>query len=83
MKTAVTIRDNVFQNAEKYAKKAKISRNKLYSDALEEYLARRDEQALDEQTLIDQINAVCEKVDTSLDPAIREYQSRVIKREKW
>ena len=78
MKTAVSIRDNVFQNAEKYAKKTKISRSQLYSDAVEEYLAKRDEQAL-----IDQINAVCEEVDTSLDPAIRFYQSRAIKREKW
>ncbi len=78
MKTAVSIKDKVFQNAEKFAKKAKISRSQLYSDALEEYLAKRDEQAL-----IDQINAVCEEVDTSLDPAIRLYQSRAIKREKW
>jgi len=78
MKTAISIRDKVFQEAEKYAKKAKISRSQLYSDALEEYLAKRDE-----QSLIDQINAVCEKVDTSLDPAIKAYQSRIIKREKW
>lgn len=78
MKTAVSIRDNIFQNAEKYAKKAKISRSKLYSDALEEYLAKRNE-----EELIAQINAVCEEVDTSLDPAIREYQNRVLKREKW
>ncbi|MCD9189286.1 MAG: hypothetical protein LUM44_22910 [Pyrinomonadaceae bacterium] len=78
MKTAVSIRDNIFQNAEKYAKKAKISRSKLYSDALEEYLAKRNE-----EELIAQINAVCEEVDTSLDPAIREYKNRVLKREKW
>lgn len=78
MKTAVSIRDNIFQNAEKYAKRAKISRSKLYSDALEEYLAKHSE-----EELIAQINAVCEEVDTSLDPAIREYQNRVLKREKW
>ena len=78
MKTAISIKDNVFQKAEKFAKKAKISRSQLYSDALEEYLVKRDEQAI-----IDEINAVCEEVDTSLDPAIRFYQSRVIKGEKW
>jgi metal-responsive CopG/Arc/MetJ family transcriptional regulator len=78
MKTAVSIRDNIFQNAEKYAKKTKVSRSQLYSDALEEYLAKRSE-----ADLIARINAVCEEVDTSLDPAIRNYQSRIIKREKW
>lgn len=78
MKTAISIKDNVFQEAENFAKKAKISRSQLYTNALEEYLAKRNEQAL-----IDRINAVCEEVDTSLDPAIRNYQSRAIKREKW
>lgn len=78
MKTAVSIKDKVFQNAEKFAKKAKISRSQLYSDALEEYLAKRDEQAL-----IDQINAVCEEVDTSLDPHWKKLQSRVLQKEEW
>lgn len=78
MKTAISIKDNVFQKAEQFAKKAKISRSQLYTDALEEYLAKRDE-----QSIIEQINAVCDEVDTSLDPAIRNYQSRVINKEKW
>ncbi|MDQ3131324.1 MAG: ChpI protein [Acidobacteriota bacterium] len=78
MKTAVSIRDNIFQKAENFAKKAKISRSQLYSDAVEEYLAKRNE-----EDLIARINAVCDEVDTSLDPVIRNYQSRVIRREKW
>jgi len=78
MKTAVSIKDEVFQNAESYAKKAKISRSRLYSDAVEEYLAKRSE-----KDLIDQINKVCEDVDTSLDPGIRGYQSRSAGREDW
>lgn len=78
MKTAVSIKDEVFKKAEKYAKKAKISRSQLYSDALEEFLQKRKE-----DDLTARINAVCEKVDTSLDPAIRKYQSRIIKREEW
>ena len=77
MKTAVSIRDKIFQEAGKYAKKAKISRSQLYSDAVEEYLSKRNE-----VDLIARINAVCEEVDTSLDPVIKAYQSRAIKREK-
>lgn len=78
MKTAVSIKNSVFERAEKYAKKAKISRSQLYSDAIEEYLAKRDEQAL-----IDQVNAVCEKVDTSLDPFWKRAQARILKKEEW
>lgn len=78
MKTAVSIRDNIFQNAEKYAKKTKVSRSQLYSDALEEYLAKRDE-----ADLIARINAVCEEVDTSLDPFWKKAQARILEKEEW
>ena len=78
MKTAISVRDNLFERVESYAKKHKLSRSQVFAEAVEEYLSKRDE-----QILIDQINAVCAEVDTSLDPAIRFYQSRVIKREKW
>ena len=78
MKTAVSIKDAIFQNAENYAKKVKISRSQLYSEAVEEYLLKHNE-----ADIIARINAVCEKVDTSLDPAIRQYQSRVVKKDKW
>jgi len=78
MKTAISIKDNVFQEAEKFAKKAKISRSQLYSDALEEYLAKRNE-----ADLIARINAVCEEVDTSLDPHWKKMQSRVLSEDKW
>lgn len=78
MKTAISVQDNLFQRAEKYAKQTKMSRSQLYSEAVEEYLDKNED-----ENLIAKINKVCEKVDTSLDPAIRQYQSRVINREKW
>lgn len=78
MKTAISIKDNLFQKAEKFAAEEKISRSQLYSEAIEEYLEKRNK-----DKLIAKINEVCEKVDTSLDPVIRQYQSRKIKREKW
>lgn len=78
MKTAISVRDSLFQKAEKYAKDAKMSRSQLFSNAVEEYLAKREK-----EDLIAKINRACEKVDTSLEPAIRQYQSQNIKREKW
>ena len=41
MKTAVSIPDEVFEEAERLARRTKKSRSRLFSDALREYLARR------------------------------------------
>jgi metal-responsive CopG/Arc/MetJ family transcriptional regulator len=40
MKTAVSIPDDIFQGAERLAKRTRRSRSRLFSDALREYLAR-------------------------------------------
>jgi len=40
MKTAVSIPDDVFEGAERLARRTKRSRSRLFSDALKEYLAR-------------------------------------------
>ena len=78
MKTAISVPNDVFELSERLAKKLKVSRSKIFAMGVkklgEEY---------DDEVIIAQINAVCEEVDTSLDPAIRFYQSRAIKREKW
>ena len=40
MKTAVSIPDDVFEGAERLARRTNRSRSRLFSDALTEYLAR-------------------------------------------
>ena len=40
MKTAVSIPDEVFEGAERLARRTNRSRSRLFSDALKEYLAR-------------------------------------------
>jgi metal-responsive CopG/Arc/MetJ family transcriptional regulator len=40
MKTAVSVPDEIFQAAERLARRSKTSRSELYSRALDEYLAR-------------------------------------------
>ena len=40
MKTAVSIPDAVFARAERFARRMKKSRSRIYSDAVAEYLAR-------------------------------------------
>jgi metal-responsive CopG/Arc/MetJ family transcriptional regulator len=40
MKTAISVPDQVFEQAEKAAKRLRLSRSEFYSRALAEYLAR-------------------------------------------
>lgn len=78
MKTAISVPDDVFELSERLAKKLKVSRSKIFAMGVkklgEEY---------DDENLVARINAVCEKVDTSLDPFWRKKQARVLSKDKW
>jgi metal-responsive CopG/Arc/MetJ family transcriptional regulator len=78
MKTAISVRDNLFQRIEKYAKTTKMSRSQLFSEAVEEYLNKREREAL-----ISKVNEVCEKVDTSLDPVLMQMQVLSLPKDEW
>jgi len=77
MKTAVSVQEKLFRRAEKFAKKKKLSRSQLYSNALEEYLAKRDN-----HDIVERINEVCELVGTSLEPELLKSQIRVLRKSK-
>jgi len=78
MKSAVSVPDDVFEGAERLAKRLKVSRSELYSRALREYSARHspDEvwQALD---------ALFEELDTGADDFVREAGRRVLEVTDW
>lgn len=78
MKTAVSISDSLFERAEKFAKKTKLSRSRLYSNALEDYLDQREK-----GRIVDEINRVCEKVDTSVDPALFKMALLSLPKDEW
>ena len=48
MKTAISIPDEVFADAERLAKRLRKSRSRLYSEAVAEYTARHSEDAVTE-----------------------------------
>src|SRR2546426_569554 len=62
MKTAVSIPDDVFEGAERLARRTKKSRSQLFSDALREYVARH---APEEVT--DAMNRVCAVLSNAKD----------------
>lgn len=78
MKTAISVPNDIFELSEKLAKKLKVSRSQIFAMGV-----KKLGEEFDEEEIISSINRVCEKVDTSLDPAIRDYQKRTFKREKW
>ncbi|HEY2380220.1 MAG TPA: hypothetical protein VGK48_03460 [Terriglobia bacterium] len=78
MKTAISIGDDVFQRAERYARREKKSRSELYAEAIAEYLARHDADAVTEA-----MNKTIEEVGKSIDPFVREATRRTLKRIEW
>jgi hypothetical protein len=78
MKTAISIADSVYAEAERLARRTKKSRSQLYTEAVAEYLARHDPEAITEA-----MNRVCEQLDTRPDPAISAAARRVLRRTEW
>jgi predicted transcriptional regulator len=78
MKTAISIADDVFHRAEHYARWQKKSRSELYAEAIAEYLARHDADAVTEA-----MNKTLDEVGQSIDPFIREAGRRTLKRNEW
>ena len=78
MKTAVSIPDDVFEQAEQLARATQKSRSQLYSDALREYLARH---ATEEVTA--RMNHALSRLDEPADPFVAAAAARILARSKW
>jgi metal-responsive CopG/Arc/MetJ family transcriptional regulator len=78
MKTAVSIPDDVFEDAERLARRLKKSRSRLYSDALREYLARRGVEHVTET-----LDAVVSDVGAEPDPFVSAVTRRRLRRVEW
>ncbi len=79
MKTAVSVPDDVFQDAERYAKRTRKSRSQLYAEALSEHLTRHapDEVTEGMNLVIDQLG------DTGTDPFVTGAARRVLTSVEW
>jgi metal-responsive CopG/Arc/MetJ family transcriptional regulator len=78
MKTAVSIPDVLFAEAEHFARDNRLSRSELYAKALAAYLGVRRR-----ENIIETLNRVYEKEDSRLDPALASAQWRTIGQEDW
>jgi metal-responsive CopG/Arc/MetJ family transcriptional regulator len=78
MKTAVSIPDDVFQGAERLARRTKRSRSRLFSDALREYLARHSPEEVTEA-----MNKACDEIGETEDAFVSAAAARILKRSEW
>jgi metal-responsive CopG/Arc/MetJ family transcriptional regulator len=78
MKTAISIPDSIFEQAEEAAKELKVSRSELYTTALREYLGeKRSEQ------IIERLNEVYDQESSTLDPMLVRLQTSSLPVEEW
>jgi Arc/MetJ-type ribon-helix-helix transcriptional regulator len=75
MKTAVSIPDELFRQADELAQKLGKSRSEVYREALAEYLMRRDSQAVT-QTLDELVRELAPEPDEWLAEAGRQALDR-------
>lgn len=78
MKTAVSVPDDVFADAEDLARRLKKSRSQLYSEALREYVARHDP-----DQVTDALDQVCADVQTADYEFVRAASRRTLRRSQW
>jgi metal-responsive CopG/Arc/MetJ family transcriptional regulator len=78
MKTAISLPDALFAEADSYAEQNGLSRSELYAKALQDYLRvhKRDD-------LTERIDAAIEGIDTKLSPEMHAFNKRRILESEW
>jgi metal-responsive CopG/Arc/MetJ family transcriptional regulator len=78
MKTAISLPDAVFTEAEALAKQLGLSRSELYSRALQAFLSKYDR-----QQMLSQLNEVYAVESSDLDPELAKMQFTSLAHEDW
>ncbi len=78
MKTAISIPDDLFEQADRLARRSNRSRSQVFSDALREYLARHSPDEITEA-----LDRALDEIGEAPDPFVRCAARRVLKRVEW
>jgi predicted transcriptional regulator len=78
MKTAISIPDDVFSEAEKLARELKQSRSQLYSRAVREYVARHSA-----DSVTSALDAVCAEEPVADTEFVARAARRTLERTEW
>jgi len=78
MKVAISLPDELFEAAERQARRERKSRSQLYAEALSEYLARHGPDEVTEA-----MNRVVDEVMEPSDPMVTAAARRILERTEW
>lgn len=78
MKTAISLPDSIFEEAEALAQQLGMSRSELYTEALKAYLRRYNR-----EQMLSKLNKVYVKESSELDPVLAKMQFMSLSREDW
>ena len=78
MKTAISLPDGTFRDAERLARRLKKSRSQLYQEAVAEYVARHEPEAITEA-----IDRLVEDLDTRPDEFMSAVTQGALRRSEW
>lgn len=81
MKTAISIPDVIFQDAERMAKRRGMSRSELYANAVADYV--NSERYLGVRERLDSVYGGVDPQDSQLDPALAQIQSASLGKDEW
>jgi metal-responsive CopG/Arc/MetJ family transcriptional regulator len=77
MKVAVSVPEQVFEEAERMAKRLRVSRSRFYAQALEEFVKKHRGEGVRES-----LDAVYGAEPAKLDPVLTDLQAEAL-REEW
>jgi metal-responsive CopG/Arc/MetJ family transcriptional regulator len=80
MKTAISIPDEVFREAEQLARRRGISRSELYTTAIRHYV--QEERFMGVREQLDAVYCA-NPAESKLDPLLRDLQTQVLPDENW
>lgn len=78
MKTAISMPEDVFRTAERFARERKLSRSALFTRAVEEFLAHHRHEGVTER-----LDRVYASEDSNLDPVLCQLQFASLPKEPW
>jgi metal-responsive CopG/Arc/MetJ family transcriptional regulator len=78
MKTAVSVPDDLFRQADSAARRLGVSRSELYSKAIQEFIKKQSGSAITER-----LNEVYSRQTAKVDPALHRAQVQSLKKEVW
>ncbi len=78
MKTAISLPDRVFREAERFARRVRKTRSRLYAEAIAEYLARHAPDGITEA-----MNKVSDRIGSPSDVFQTRAARRILSAESW